>query len=432
MARTDVIVEAAECACCAANPDPTVPPLRVALPRPQRMVHRRVALLGTMKASAVALLTACAGGSAAPTAAPTTAPAAAPTKAPAAAPATAPTTAPAAPTQPAKVEATKPAATQQPAAAATPAAASKPAGGLEKVQLAFCSQVLCILPYEVARRRGIWEAEGLDVELIYMRGGAQAMNALLAGSMEWVGTPMDLVVQGAAKGKPVVQLASTARLPFFAMVAGPSAGVASTKDLAGKKIGIGNLGTTDHLLAQFLLRRAGVDPSSVEFVALGPNLYDLLLKGEVHAGMVQEPGLTLLQKNGGKVLVNFMSVSDAKQYLGGNYQFMGLNTRPEVLEAKTQTAQKLVRGLVKANKWILGNPGAEIIKAAPSELVAGGDIEVFAKALDQHKADLYPGDGVIDEDAVQRVIDVQAQSGVLKDAPPFKATDLFTNKLVTG
>jgi hypothetical protein len=39
---------------------------------------------------------------------------------------------------------------------------------------------------------------------------------------------------------------------------------------------------------------------------------------------------------------------------------------------------------------------------------------------------------MVEENAVQRVVDVQALSGVLKDAPPFKASDLFTNKLVPG
>lgn len=414
MAARNVVVEVGECACCAANPDPAAPPFAVR--RPARFLNRRTALLSTVKVGTAALVTACAGGSGAPTAVSTSTPAAA--------------SAPAQPTSPAPAGA--PTAARAPAPAGAPTAASAPAraGGLEKIELAFCSQVLCILPYEVARRRGLWEAEGLDVNLVYMRGGAQAMNALLARSIEWVGTPMDLVVQAAAKGQKAIMLTSTANLPFFALVSGPKAGVGSIKDLAGKKIGIANLATTDHLLAQFLLKKEGVDPAKVEFVALGPNLYDLLLKGEVDAGMVQEPALTLLLKSGGKLMVNFISLKDANQFLGGAYQFMGLNTRPEVLEAKQATAQKLIRGLVKANQWIRTSSGAEIIKAAPTELVSGGDTDVFAKALDEFKNDLYPADGLVQEASVQRVIDVQAQSGVLQGAPAFKPSDLFTNKLV--
>jgi len=303
---------------------------------------------------------------------------------------------------------------------------------LEPVELAFCSQVLCILPFEVARQQGFFAAEGLDVNLVYMRGGTQAINALLAGSVDFVGTPIDLVVQTVAKGKPALMLASTSRLPFFALVASPRADeVRAIRDLAGKRIGVGNLGTTDHLMALYLLTREGVDPATVEFVALGPNLYEQLVRGQVEAGMVQEPSLTLTERAGGRVLVNFMRLEDTERFLGGPYQFMGLNTRPEVLATKADTARKLIRGLIRANRWILANPGSAIVQAVPPDLVAGGELEVFAAALDRYKADLYPADGRLDPDAVQRVIAVQQASGAIEPGQTVRPEQVFTNQYVS-
>lgn len=319
---------------------------------------------------------------------------------------------------------------QRPAPAAEPPASPK-AAALEPLELAFCSQVLCILPFEVARQRGFFAAEGLDVNLTYMRGGTQAINALIAGSVDFVGTPIDLVVQTVAKGKQAIMIASTSRLPFFALIVGPQASsVRSIKDLAGKKVGVGNLGTTDHLMAQYLLVKEGVDPASVEFVALGPNLYDQLVRGQVEAGMVQEPSLTLTERAGGRVLVNFMRLDDSQRALGGPYQFMGLNTRPEVLSTKAETARKLIRGLVRANRWILDNAGSAIVQAAPAELVAGGDVDVFAAALDRYKRDLYPADGKLVLDSVQRVIDVQQQSGAIEAGQTVRPDQVFSNQYV--
>ena len=40
-----------------------------------------------------------------------------------------------------------------------------------QVLLAFCGQLLCVIPYEVARARGHFADEGLDVRLVYTRGG---------------------------------------------------------------------------------------------------------------------------------------------------------------------------------------------------------------------------------------------------------------------
>ena len=315
----------------------------------------------------------------------------------------------------------------------TPAAPDTPTSALRKIDLAFCSQVLCIVPYEAARQRGFFAAEGLDVNIVYMRGGAQAMNALLSNSIDWIATPMDLVVQAAAQGKNVRMLVSTARLPFFALVSSPKApDIKDVQHLAGKKIGVAAVGTTDQLLARYLLTKAGVDPDSVEWAVLGPNLYDVLLRGQVEASMVQEPSLTLVQKAGSKLLVNFMNLKDMEQWLGSAYQFMGLNTRTDVLETQADVGGKLVRALVKANQWVLGSPGSRVVDVAPPEIVSGGDIQTFADAIDRYKVDLFPADGKIAVDAVQRVLDVQLSSGALKQDAGVKAEDLFTNKFVRG
>jgi NitT/TauT family transport system substrate-binding protein len=297
-----------------------------------------------------------------------------------------------------------------------------------KMEIGFCSQVLCVLPYEVAVRQGFFKEEGYDINLVYFRGGALAMNALLSNSLDWVGTPMDLVVSAWGTGKRAVMVVSTANLPFFALVAAPGKNVNSVNDLRGKTVGIGNLNTTDHLLGRYLLSRAGIPEGSVSFVPAGANLYDGVLRGQVDAGMVQEPSLTLLERNGAKVLVNFMKSSDARETLGGNYQFMGLNTRPEVLEANPDAPRRLASALVKANRWIRNHSGAEIVKNVPEELVAGGDDQIFSTALDRVKNDLYPADGRLDQGSVQRVIDVQKLSGALTQ--DVKAEDTFTNRFL--
>ena len=383
-----------DCTDCGCGPA-IAPPLRVTRRPVRRILSRRATLAIAAKASGVSLLLACS-----PEAAP---------------------------------RPTNTGSSAGASSSSTPAAPDTPTSALRKIDLAFCSQVLCIVPYEAARQRGFFAAEGLDVNIVYMRGGAQAMNALLSNSIDWIATPMDLVAQAAAQGKNVRMLVSTARLPFFALVSSPKApDIKDVQHLAGKKIGVAAVGTTDQLLARYLLTKAGVDPDSVEWAVLGPNLYDVLLQGQVEAGMVQEPSLTLLQKAGGKPLVNFMNLKDTQQWLGSAYQFMGLNTRTDVLETQADVGGKLVRALVKANQWVLGSPGSRVVDVAPPEIVSGGDIQTFADAIDRYKVDLFPADGKIAVDAVQRVLDVQLSSGALKQDAGVKAEDLFTNKFVPG
>jgi NitT/TauT family transport system substrate-binding protein len=323
-----------------------------------------------------------------------------------------------------------------PGTASGSATASSGAQGLVKVDLAFCSQTLCILPFEVARQRGYFKEVGLDVNLIYMKGGPPAITALLAKQLDFIGTPIDLVVKATADGKPLVMVTSTSRLPFFALITSPQVAstVQSIKDLKGKKVGVGAVGSTDDLLTRYLLTQNGLTPDDVETIPLGPNLYEQLMSGQVDAGMVQEPSLTLGTQRGSRVLVNFMDLKDTQAKLGGAYQFMGLNTRPDVLQdpAKVERLKNISRSLVRANKWMLAQPGAEIVKYAPAELVSGDKVGVFAAALDKYKADLYPSDGLLNADSVARVIDVQRKAGLIPAGKNVTPEQVFTNQYVQG
>lgn len=302
----------------------------------------------------------------------------------------------------------------------------------QKLDLAFCSQLLCVIPFEVARAKGFFADEGLDVQLIYMKGGPPAVTALQGKSVDFIGTTMDLVVKSTAGGKPIVMVASTARLPFFALVVAPDQArrITATEHLVGKKVGVGNLGATDHLLVQLLLRKSGIDPEKVSFVPLGPNILQTLLNGQVEAAMVQEPARTLATRKGAHVLVNFMDQHQAHTVLGGAYQFMGLITRPDVIAQNPSLVQRMSNAIVKANRFIGAQPGPAIAQLIPESLQVGGDPALLGEILDQFKGHLYPVDGRIRLEDVARVVEAQRSSGQLPQASGPEPSLLFTNEFV--
>lgn len=76
-----------------------------------------------------------------------------------------------------------------------------------------------------------------------------------------------------------------------------------------------------------------MDPDTVEFATLGTNLFHALRLGQVDAGMVQEPSLSMLTEQGASLLFNAMDLEDAEAYFGGAYEFMGVSVRrdePEI------------------------------------------------------------------------------------------------------
>jgi hypothetical protein len=56
---------------------------------------------------------------------------------------------------------------------------------------------------------------------------------------------------------------------------------------------------------------------------------------------------------------------------------------------------------------------------------------VFAAALDRYKQDLYPRDGRLVLDSVQRVIEVQQQSGAIEPGQVIRPEQVFTNAYVS-
>ncbi len=286
---------------------------------------------------------------------------------------------------------------------------------LQAVKLAFCSQLLCVVPYEFTRASTFFEEEGLSVELIYTRGGNAAMQAMVGGAVDYAATSFDVALQAFANGADIRRFATTGRLPLFALAVAPDQveAIASLKDLEGETVGVSALGNADHTMLLYLLVEAGADPSTVQFAVLGPNLFEALRRGQVAAGMVQEPALTLIAEEGGKVLFNAMDIEDSTRLLGGAYEFMGVAYRAEEREERLDQMRRLARALERGLQAQRDAPITEIRQSLPSELLVGGDGERFDEIIARYRESLYPESVAIDVEACQRVVEALRTGGVL-------------------
>lgn len=303
-------------------------------------------------------------------------------------------------------------------------------GQRKRIKLAFCSQLLCIVPYELAQRRGYFREEGLEVELVYTRGGSQALQALVGGAVDYAATSLDAALQAYVRGARILRFASTGRLPLFALATAPktSRAIQSLRDLEGKTVGVSGLANADHVLLVYLLKKAGVDPKRVQYATLGPNLYEALRRGQVDAGMVQEPALSLLKAAGGRELVNLMRLKDAQSYLGGPYEFMGVAVRLEERQARLEEMRRIARALEKALRFIHAAQARLIVDTLPKALIAGGDQKELEEVIEAYRKDLYPKNVRIDLEAARRVAESQVEAGLLP--PGFKVENLLDLEVV--
>lgn len=111
----------------------------------------------------------------------------------------------------------------------------------------------------VAKDWGIFEKNGLDVELIFIRSASIGVPALVSGT-----TPVTVMGGAAAvrsnlAGSDLVLVASLQKTPSLAFLVS-SKKITKIEDLKGKSVGVGRFGGGTDFVTRLALKRLGIDP----------------------------------------------------------------------------------------------------------------------------------------------------------------------------
>src|SRR3984957_11948391 len=129
---------------------------------------------------------------------------------------------------------------------------------------------LCYLPTVLAKQLGEYDKAGLDVSLVDLKGGSDALKAVLGGSADVVSGYFDHCVNLAARKQELVSFVVYDRYPGEVLVVSPkhTAEIKSIKDLAGKKVGVSAPGSSTDFFLKYLLKKNGVDPATVAVIGV--------------------------------------------------------------------------------------------------------------------------------------------------------------------
>ena len=121
-------------------------------------------------------------------------------------------------------------------------------------------------PLFIAKDRGYFQKEGLEVDLVLMRGGV-SNQALIAGGVEFSAVPT-AGLQAALQGAPLKVIFSAYLKPIFWLYARPE--VRNVKDLTGKKVAVSSLGAAGDAALRELFKKNGMDENrDVAILAIG-------------------------------------------------------------------------------------------------------------------------------------------------------------------
>lgn len=206
---------------------------------------------------------------------------------------------------------------------------------------------------DLAESLGYFEREGVDVQLVRVQQTPSAVAALQAGEGDMANISVDAALQLVARDQMQLKavVSPNKSLPF--LIAGKN-DIATVADLAGRSFGVGRVGSLDYSLSSKVLAAGGVDPASVEFVAIGqPNIRaQALASGQIDATTMSiGVWLAMPDTEGLHVLV------DPKAYFAAAPVLNKVNVVPDtVLRDRREDVDKVVRAIVKASRAFAREP----------------------------------------------------------------------------
>lgn len=190
---------------------------------------------------------------------------------------------------------------------------------LDSFTISYASVSGTRAPLWIAKDLNLFEKYGLDGNLVYIASGVTSVNALLGGSVDLIAASGSSAVGAAARGAPLVIIASLGHIAYK-LIAHPT--ITTVQGLKGKIIGSSRIGAGTDFALQRLLPKLGLIPGKdVTLLATGISESDrrllMLMQGKIDATLGTEDNLLQLAAKGMKFSV-LADVYEAGIYTTGS------------------------------------------------------------------------------------------------------------------
>ena len=312
---------------------------------------------------------------------------------------------------------------------------SVPAMAQSKVTIAVGGgSCLCYLPTVLANQLGEYDKAGLKVDLVDLKGGSDALKAVLGGSADVVSGYFDHCVNLAAKKQELQSFVVYDRYPGEVLVVSPAhtAEIKSIKDLAGKKVGVSAPGSSTDFFLKFLLKKNGVDAAGVAVigVGLGATAVAAMEQGQIDAAVMLDPSVTVLQGNHPdlRIFSDTRTQKDTLDVFGGEYPGGALYSTTAWVAGHEKEVQALTNAILNTLGWIRAHTAEEIADKMPPEMV-GKNKELYLAAL-KNTIPMYSQTGLMDPKGADAVLAVFSEGSPEVAKANVDVSKTYTNKYV--
>lgn len=277
-------------------------------------------------------------------------------------------------------------------------------GGLEKTTVTVGAlPVVDFVALWVAKDKGLFKKQGLNVNIQIQAGGATAIPKLAAGSLDFSITNYVSGIQATQSGTaPLKVLCDAYQLePDTSGVLVPKGSpIKKPADLKGKKIALNTKSNVGELLVTADLKANGVTASPNQFSEVDfPQMANALKTKSVDAAWTVEPFVTQIKEAGGKLVLDTGTGPTAKFPIGSYV------TTKKFSEENPKTTAAFTKAITEAQSMV----------AKDDQLVRDTlptYSKVDKKTADAIKIATFPTD--VDKARTQKVADLMTQYGFLK------------------
>jgi ABC-type nitrate/sulfonate/bicarbonate transport system substrate-binding protein len=269
----------------------------------------------------------------------------------------------------------------------------------EIVRVGYPSLATGFAPSWVTSDTGIWKKQGLDVQLIYLRGGSRSVSALIGGSVDFVlGSDLGITI-ALLQGAALTRVGVTTNTTGYSVVTQPN--IKSIRDLKGKVLGITPGRDAAYARLVKILRENGIDANKeVTFLAIGDGgpagRVAALSNGVIHASMFTPPSDLIAERLGMKILAK-IDVAN----VGG-----GLNTTTAYLQNNRPVLVRFLKGYMEGIQYLKAHK-EESLKIF-SKYVRNPDLGIMANLYEEISTRVEPSLRPQPE-AVRALLDLVAQ-----------------------
>jgi len=273
---------------------------------------------------------------------------------------------------------------------------------LPKIRMAYTSIAIQFTPVYLMKELDLPRKQGLDVEILMIPVSSRAVQAALAGELQFMTSGGVANINANMAGADFVGVTSTINTLVYKILGLPS--IKEPGQLKGKKIAISRIGGVSDFSARFGLDRWGLVPDrDVALIQVGgdPEALLALQNKVVDAAALSEPFATMAQREG------YSLIADLSR-LNIPFTHHGIGTRKLIIHDRRDIVVRFLRSYLEGIYVFKTN--RELSLKTLQKVARLSDLSVMQSIYDEYSQRLTPAVPYPTPAGIQTIIDQIAKT----------------------